>query len=72
MAVGLITRDYQTGYCEFSYDNWVNDKDSIPTLNTAGNGVLSTIRSCWQGSYAIGTNGEIKTLRGEDNQWIDY
>ena len=72
MAVGLIDRNYQTNYCTFSYDDWEKDKDSIPTMTTPGKDVLSTIRSCCQGSYAIGTDGTIKTLRGEDNQWIDY
>lgn len=72
MAVGLIKRNYETNYCEFSYDNWDNDKDSIPTMNTAGKGILSTIRSCCQGSYAFGTDGGIKTLNGDLNEWIDY
>ena len=71
MAVGLIDKNYNTNYCEFSFDDWNLDKDSIPTLNTAGKGVLSTIRSCCQGSFAIGTNGQIKTLTG-NNEWIDY
>lgn len=72
MAVGLIERNYQTNYCQFSYDDWEEDKDSIPTMDSPGKGILSTIRSCCQGSYAIGTDGTIKTLRGKDNQWIDY
>ena len=72
MAVALIDRNYETGYCEFSYDDWNTDKDSIPTMNTPGKDVLSTIKSCSQGSMAIGTDGTTKTLRGEDNQWIDY
>ena len=50
MAVSLLDRNYQTNYCEFSYDDWNTDKDSIPTMNTAGKGILSTIRSCCQGS----------------------
>lgn len=72
MAVGLIKKDYQTNYCEFSYDDWDKDKDSIPTMNSSGKGNLSTIRSCSQGSIGIGTDGTMKILRGEDNQWIDY
>lgn len=71
MAVSLLNRNYQTNYCEFSYDDWNLDKDSIPTLNSAGKGVLSTIRSCCQGSFAIGTDGTMKTLTGS-NEWIDY
>lgn len=71
MAVGLLEKNYHTNYCEFSYDNWETDKDSIPTLDSAGKGNLSTIRSCCQGSFAIGTDGSIKVLTG-DNNWIDY
>ena len=72
MAVALLNRNFNTNYCEFSYDNWDNDKDSIPTMNSAGKGVLSTIRSCCQGSLAIGTDGTIKILNGDNNEWIDY
>lgn len=71
MAVSLLDRNYQTNYCEFSYDDWNLDKESIPTLNTAGKGTLSTIRSCCQGSMAIGTDGTMKILKGS-NEWIDY
>ncbi len=71
MAVSLLDRNYQTNYCEFSYDDWNSDKDSIPTLNSAGKETLSTIRSCCQGSIAIGTDGSLKILTGS-NQWIDY
>ena len=72
MSVSLLDRNYQTNYCEFSYDDWDKDKDSIPTMNTAGKGVLSTIRSCCQGSLAIGTDGTMKTLQGDTNEWIPY
>ena len=72
MAVSLLDRNHQTGYCEFSYDNWNTDKDSIPTMDTAGKGILSTIRSCCQGSLAIGTDGTMYTLKGETNEWIPY
>ena len=72
MAVALLDRNFNTNYCEFSYDNWDNDKDSIPTMNSAGKGVLSTIRSCCQGSLAIGTDGTMKILNGDNNEWIDY
>lgn len=72
MAVSLIDKNYNTNYYEFSYDYWESDKNALPTLNTPGKGVLSTIKSCCQGSIAIGTDGTMKILRGEDNQWIDY
>lgn len=71
MAVALIDKNYNTNYCEFSYDDWDADKDSIPTLKSAGKGILSTIKSCNQGSMAIGTDGTIKILKG-DNEWVDY
>lgn len=71
MAVALLSKNYGTNYCEFSYDDWTKDKDNIPDLNNAGKGVLSTIRSCCQGSMAIGTDGTIKILTGK-NEWIDY
>lgn len=72
MAVSLIEKNYNTNYCEFSYDNWENDKDSIPTMNTHGKGILSTILSCSQGSKAIGTDGTMKILNGDRNEWVDY
>ena len=71
MAVTLLDKNYNTNYCEFSYDNWDLDKDSIPTLNSAGKGNLSTIHSCCQGSVAMGTDGSMKILTG-NNEWIDY
>ena len=71
MAVDLIEKNYSTNYCEFSYDDWELDKDSLPNLNAPGKYVLSTIKSCSQGSFAIGTDGTIKILTGS-NEWIDY
>lgn len=70
MAVSLITRDYSTNYCEFSYDNWEQDKELIPTQTVKPKGILSTT-SPIQGSMAIGTDGTIKILTG-DGTWIDY
>lgn len=72
MAVSLIEKNYSTNYCKFSYDNWSNDKDFIPTMNTRGRGILSTILSCSQGSMAIGTDGTMKILNGDSNKWVDY
>ena len=72
MAVSLLDRNYQTGYCEFSYDDWNTDKDSIPTMNSAGKEKLSTISKCAQGSMCIGTDGTMYTLKGETNEWIPY
>lgn len=70
--VSLLDRNYNTNYCEFSYDDWNLDEDYLPTQNKQGKGVLSTIKSCCQGSFAIGTDGTIKVLCGDNNQWIDY
>ena len=72
MAVGLIDKNDKTGYCEFSYDDWNTDKDSIPTMNSAGKGNLSTISKCSQGSMCIGTDGTMHILKGETNEWIPY
>lgn len=71
MAVSLLERNPDTNYCTFSYDNWDLDKDSIPNLNTPGGKALSTIKSCSQGSFAIGTDGGLKILTGA-NEWVDY
>ena len=72
MGVCLLSRDYQTNFCRFAYDNWENDKQFLPTLNTAGCGVLAPIKSTSMGSLAIGTiSGEDYILTGE-NQWIKY
>ena len=70
--VSLLERNPNTNYCEFSYDNWENDKDLIPTMNTPGKGKLSSVHSCSQGSIAIGTDGSLKMLNGDLNEWIDY
>lgn len=72
MAVSLIEKNYSTNHCKFSYDNWENDKDSLPTMNTRGKGILSTILSCSQGSIAIGTDGSTKILNGDSNKWVNY
>ena len=69
--VGLLDRNYETNYCEFSYDDWNTDKDSIPTMNSAGKGILSTVKSCCQGSMCIGTDGSMYILKG-NNEWIPY
>lgn len=71
MAVGLLKKEGNTNYCEFSYDNWEIDGSKIPTMTTKGKDALSTIYSCCQGSYAIGTDGTMKTLQGATNTWID-
>lgn len=70
--VSLLDRNYNTNYCEFSYDNWDNDKDLLPTMNTPGKDGLKNVLSCIQGSMAIGTDGGIKILNGDNNEWIDY
>lgn len=70
--VSLLERNKETNYCEFSYDDWERDKDSLPTLNTPGKYKLSSVHSCSQGSMAIGTDGGLKTLNGDLNEWIDY
>lgn len=71
MAVSLLEKNHDTMYCTFSYDNWDIDKNDMPTLNTPGKNALSTIKSCSQGSIAIGTDGGLKILTG-DNEWVDY
>lgn len=71
MAVCLISKDYSTNYCVFSYDNWPVDGNMLPNLNTAGKGVLNTVKSCSQGSLAKGTDGTNYILTG-GNSWIPY
>lgn len=71
MGVCLLSRDYSTNYCIFSYDSWENDGKMMPNLNTSGKGILSTIKSCCQGSRAVGTDGTNMILTGE-NLWIPY
>lgn len=71
MAVSLLDKNHDTDYCTFSYDNWDLDKEYMPNLKTPGKNALSTIKSCSQGSIAIGTDGTLKILTG-NNEWIDY
>ena len=68
MAVCLLHKDYATNYCEFSFDNWLNDGKLLPNLNTSGKGVLNTVKSCCQGSLAKGTDGTTYILTGA-NIW---
>ena len=71
MSVYLLSKNYNTNYCEFSYDNWVNDGDKLPNLTTRGKDVLNTVGSCCQGSIAKGTDGTTHILTG-NNQWVEY
>ena len=71
MSVCLLSKNYNTNYCEFSYDNWVNDGDKLPNLTTRGKDVLNTVGSCCQGSIAKGTDGTTHILTG-NNQWVEY
>lgn len=71
MSVCLLSKNYSTNYCEFSYDNWENDGDMLPNLDSKGKGVLNTVGSCCQGSIAKGTDGTNHILTG-NNQWILY
>lgn len=72
MAVALMTMNYETNIASFSFDNWAIDGDKLPRIGIAGKDALSTVGSCAQGSFAIGTDGSIKVLKGDTNEWIDY
>ena len=71
MAVTMLEHNYTTGYSEFSYDS-ESDVDKLPRINIAGKDNLATVKSCCQGSIAIGTDGGMKILNGDLNEWIDY
>ena len=71
MSVWLLSKDNTTDFCRFTFDVWETDKECLPTLNSAGKGVLSTIKSTSMGSLAIGTNGDDYILSG-NNQWVKY
>lgn len=72
MAVSLKSQEYTTGNCVFFYDDWATDGDKLPRIGIAGKDNLNTIKGCSQGSFAIGTDGGIKILNGDKNEWIDY
>lgn len=72
MAVSLISMNYDTKVGTFSYDDWSIDGDKLPRIGVSGQDKLSTIKGCAQGSFAIGTDGSLKTLKGETNEWINY
>ena len=69
----LIEKDWENLfiYAEFSYDT-ESDVDKLPRINVAGKDNLVTVKSCSQGSIAIGTDGSMKILSGDLNEWIDY
>ena len=72
MAVALMTMNYETNIASFSFDDWAIDGDKLPRIGIAGKDALSTVGGCAQGSFAIGTDGSIKVLKGDTNEWIDY
>lgn len=72
MSVTMISRNYNTGYCEFGYDNWSDDGDSLPRIGTSGKNELKHIKGCSQNSIAIGTDGTCKILKGKTNKWVDF
>ena len=72
MAVSLKNIDHKSGCATFLYDDWATDGDKLPRIGIAGKDALSTVESCAQGSFAIGTDGSIKVLKGDSNEWIDY
>ena len=71
MAVVMLEHNYTTGYSEFSYDT-DEDIDKLPRINVVGKDNLATVKGCCQGSIAIGTDGTVKILNGEKNEWIDF
>ena len=72
MAVCLISRDYSTNYCVFSYDSWATDGNLLPNLSSSGKQSLSNIKSCCQGSRAECTDGKtVHVLTGE-NIWLGH
>ena len=72
MAVDIKDKNYTTGYSEFFYDDWSIDGDKLPRIGIAGKDNLHTISGCSQGSIAMGTDGTMKILNGDLNEWIDY
>lgn len=72
MAVIMLNNNYTTGYCEFGYDNWEKDGDKLPRIGVKGKDNLSTINNCAQNSIAIGTDGTVKVLKGDTNEWVDF
>lgn len=70
--VSILSKDKNSLYCEFAYDDWATDGDNLPRIGVPGKGVLSTVKSCSQGSFAIGTDGTVKILNGDSNEWVDY
>lgn len=72
MAVCLISRDYSTNYCVFSYDSWETDSILLPNLNSSGKQTLSTIKSCCQGSRAECTDGKTVYILTGGNVWLGH
>ena len=65
MSVALLKCDYNTKYCEFSYENWEQDKNSLPTINSGGIG----LDSCCQGSLAFGIDNTKRVLTNDG--WVN-
>ena len=71
MSVCLLSKDYQTNYCCFSFDSWSEDGSKLPNMTTRGKEGLANVLSCSQGSLAYGTDGTTYVLTGQ-NIWCPY
>lgn len=68
--VVLTKKNYDTLYCEFTYDVWSEDGGKLPTMNTAGKNEVSLIPCCSAGSTAISSDlTTVKVLNGKTNTW---
>ena len=72
MAVVKLDENFNTRVYKFGYDDWAIDGDKLPRIGVKGKDDLATIGSCNQNSIAIGTDGTMKILKGETNEWVDY
>lgn len=68
--VGMISKDYTTGYCVFVVDT-ASELDKLPTMTSSGKDDLRFLSSCSFGSHAIVTETyDIYILNGNENKWI--
>ena len=72
MAVVKLDENFNTRVYKFGYDDWSVDGDKLPRIGIAGKDNLITIKGCSQNSVAIGTDGTMKILKGETNEWVNY
>lgn len=67
--IGMIHRDYTTGYSVFVVDT-VDELAKLPTTSNEGKDNLSTIKGCSIGSKATVTATSDRYILNDSDEWV--